>query len=120
MRSGGIQGGGLGGWPPPFGEAEITKIAKFGAKDRITYNILMYSLVADCISHPPLKILDPRQAFYFWTLGSLSTRVSETRTATGSELFSLLTCPHTTTFILLRIFSPLEISGIKIWETIRS
>ena len=31
-------------------------------------------------------------------LGNFSTRVFETRTATGSELFSLLTCLHTTTF----------------------
>ena len=53
-------------------------------------------------------------------LGSLSTRVFETRTATGSELFSLLTCPHTTTFTLLSMFSPLEMNSIKIWETIRS
>ena len=44
--------------------------------------------------------------FTFWT-----------RTATGSELFSLLTCPHTTTFTLLSIFFPLEMSRIKIWET---
>ena len=51
-------------------------------------------------------------------LGSLSTRVFETRTVTGSELFSLLTCPHTTTFTLLNIFSPLETSSIKIQETI--
>ena len=40
-------------------------------------------------------------------VGSLSTRVFETQTVTGSELFSVLTCPHTTTFTLLRIFSPL-------------
>ena len=53
-------------------------------------------------------------------IGSLSTRVFETRTATGSELFSLLTCPHTTIFKLVSIFSPLEMSSIKIWETIRS
>ena len=33
--------------------------------------------------------------------GSLSKSVSETRTATGSELISLLTRPHTTTFTLL-------------------
>ena len=33
-------------------------------------------------------------------LGSISTRVFETRTATGSELFSLLTCLHTTKFAL--------------------
>ena len=50
------------------------------------------------------------------TLGSLSTRVFETRTATRSELFSLLTCFHTTTFTLLSIFSPLEMISIKIWE----
>ena len=37
------------------------------------------------------------------SLGSLSTRVFETRTVTGSELFSLLTCLHTTTFTLLSI-----------------
>ena len=52
-------------------------------------------------------------------VGSLSTRVFETRTATGSEIFSLLTCPHTTTFTLLSIFSLLEMS-IKIFETTRS
>ena len=53
-------------------------------------------------------------------LGSLSVCVFETWTATGSELFSLLICPHTTTFTLLSIFSPSEISSIKILETIRS
>ena len=53
-------------------------------------------------------------------LGSLSTRVFEPRTATGSELFSILTCPHTTAFTLLSIFSPLEMSGIKMREIIRS
>ena len=56
----------------------------------------------------------------YFILGSLSTRVFETRTATGSELSSLLTCPHTTTFTLLSILSPLEMNSIKIWETIRS
>ena len=39
------------------------------------------------------------------------------RTATGSDLFFLLTCPHTTTFTLPSIFSPLEMISIKIWET---
>ena len=48
---------------------------------------------------------------------SLSTRVFETRTATGSELFSLLTCLHTTAFALPSIFSPLEMLGTNIWET---
>ena len=48
------------------------------------------------------------------SLGSLGKRVFETPMATGSELFSLLTCPHTPTFTLLSIFSPLEMSSIKI------
>ena len=50
-------------------------------------------------------------------IGSLSARVFETQTATGSELFSLLTYLHTTEFALPSIFSPLEMLGIKIWET---
>ena len=50
-------------------------------------------------------------------LGSLSKRVFKTRTATGSELFSLLACLHTTTFTSLSIFSPLEMISIKIWGT---
>ena len=50
-------------------------------------------------------------------LGSLSTRVLETRTATGSELFSLLTCFNTIKFTFLSIFSPLEMISLKIWET---
>ena len=49
-------------------------------------------------------------------IGSLSARVFETRTATGSKLFSLLTCLHTTTFILLSIVSPLEMISLKVWE----
>ena len=40
-------------------------------------------------------------------------RIFETRTVTESELFSLLNCPHTTTFTLLSIFSPLETSSMK-------
>ena len=51
------------------------------------------------------------------TIGNLSTRVFETRTATGSELFSILTRLHTTAFALPSILSPLEMLGIKIWET---
>ena len=51
------------------------------------------------------------------TLGSLSTSVFETRTATGSALFSLLTCIHTNTFTLPSIFFPLLMISIKIWET---
>ena len=51
------------------------------------------------------------------TLGSLSKRIFETRTTTGSELFSLLTCVHTTTFTLLSIVSLLQKISIKIWKT---
>ena len=47
-------------------------------------------------------------------LGSLSTQAFETRTATGSEPFSLLICLHTLTFTLLRIFSPLEMITLKL------
>ena len=47
-------------------------------------------------------------------LGSLSTRDIETRTATGSDPFPLSTCLHSTTFIALSIFSPLEMISIKI------
>ena len=44
-------------------------------------------------------------------------RVFETRTATGSELFSFLTGLQITTFTLPSIFSPLEMISIKILET---
>ena len=50
-------------------------------------------------------------------LGSLSTRVFEMRTATGSGLFPLLTCLHTNTFTLLSIVFPLMMITIKIMET---
>ena len=50
---------------------------------------------------------------------NVSTRVFETRTVTASELFSLLTCARTTIFTFLSIFSSLEMSGVKIWGTIR-
>ena len=45
---------------------------------------------------------------------NLSMRVFKTPTATGSELFSLLTSPHTTIFTLLSIFCSLEMSSIKL------
>ena len=50
----------------------------------------------------------------------LSMRVFEMRTVTGSELFSLSTCPHTTTFTMLSTFSPLQTSTIKILQTMLS
>ena len=61
------------------------------------------------------KVLLPSQSHSL--IGSLSMRVFETPTATGSELFSLLTCLYTTTFTLLSILSPLQMISIKTWET---
>ena len=55
-----------------------------------------------------------RPLFNIRELKHARTHVFEKRTATGSALFSLLTCPHTTTFTFLRVFSPLEMRSIKI------
>ena len=49
-------------------------------------------------------VLDSMPSTLSNLIGSLSTRVFETWTATGSELFSLLACLNTTTFPLLSIF----------------
>ena len=51
------------------------------------------------------------------SLGRLSTRDFETRTASGSELFSVITRLHTITFIMLSTFSRLGMTSIKMWET---
>ena len=69
---------------------------------------------------PPLHRLLNVKIFFPPRLGSLSARVFETRTATRSELFSLLTYLHTTEFALPSIFSPLKMLGLKIWETLLS
>ena len=50
-------------------------------------------------------------------IGSLSSRVFETRTTTGSGLFPPLTCLHTAIFTLLNIVSLLEMIRVKFWET---
>ena len=50
-------------------------------------------------------------------LESLSTRDFETRTASGSELFSLIICLHAITFILLSTFPSLGMISIKMCET---
>ena len=70
----------------------------------------------------PIAAQEQQEQWVALKVGSLSTRVFETwpRRATGSELISVLTCLHTTTFTLQSLFSPLEMSSIKIWETIRS
>lgn len=71
---------------------------------------------ANCI-----RISSTRTLYNFTTLTTdvtLSTRVFEAQTATGSDSFSLLACPHTTTFSLLSIFSPLEMSSMKMWEMV--
>ena len=44
--------------------------------------------------------------------------VFESRTATGGEVFSILTCLVTITFVLLNIFPTLEMIRLKIWETV--
>ena len=49
--------------------------------------------------------------------GRLNTRIFDTRTVTGRELFSLLTCLHATTFTLRSIVSLLEMIIIIIWGT---
>ena len=49
-------------------------------------------------------------------LGSLSMQRFRTRTATGSVLFSYLTCLHTTIFLLSSLFSLVETFSLKIWE----
>ena len=70
-----------------------------------------------------ILLFNEMSKFELWVMFNirrLTMRVFETRTVTGSELFSLLTCPHTTTFTLLSIFSPLKTSAIKILQTILS
>ena len=49
--------------------------------------------------------------------GSLSTRDFETRTASGSELFCLITRLYTITFTMLSTFSRLWMISIKMRET---
>jgi len=49
-------------------------------------------------------------------LGTLTRDVFEVRTAPGSELLSYLTCLHTTSFIILSIFSLVKTISLKIWE----
>ena len=51
-------------------------------------------------------------------IGSVSTHDFETRTASGSELFSLITRLHTITFTMLTEYvSQLGMISIKSWET---
>ena len=50
-------------------------------------------------------------------MGTLSTHVFGTWTATGIELFSILTCLSTTIFILISFFPPLEMISKIICET---
>ena len=51
------------------------------------------------------------------SIRSLSRRDFETRTANGSDLFSLVTRLHAITFTLLSHFSALGMISIKMWET---
>ena len=76
---------------------------------------LWFSL--SCFRLPQACAIRLESTFSGKPLGSLSMSGFETRMATGSKLFSLLTCFHATTFTLLSIFSPIEIISTKIWET---
>ena len=64
------------------------------------FNVVVYGL--ECKNQPVNVTLMGRRRRGS-LIRSLNTRVFETRTATGSELFSLLTCLDTTTFISLSI-----------------
>ena len=101
-------------------------LGKTPAMKRIIYlkfmqNIFRWTYLLACLgdntrySKTSIKVIERvHHCVFLLLLGSLSTRVFETRTATGSELISLLTYPHTTTFTLLSIFSPsLKISSRK-------
>ena len=75
----------------PIGKSRITSV--LSSKSPSRYDVL------SCVTRP--------------IRGSLRTGVFEAHTATGSELYSLLTCPQLTTYTLLCILSPLEIRSIK-------
>ena len=83
------------------------------------FNIIKISIHAS-IANCPLALLPNFNIIhvldYRQLIGTLSTRVFETWTATESDLFSLSTCLHSTTFIVLStcIFSPLEMISTKI------
>ena len=78
--------------------------------------IFFRSWIVPMTPHPSSHLYDPLRSHQvlkkyqekWFDLCQLSTHVFKTRTVTGSELFSLSTFPHTTTFTLLCIFSPLE------------
>ena len=69
-----------------------------------------------------LPIRQPRATSLFRTvlrvtIGSLSTRDFETRTASGSELFSLIARLHNITFTMLSTISRFWMISIKMCET---
>ena len=89
-------------------------------------NIIIYfqiqyggCVIWDCWSENASSRIKLRRSQITKTTGHLGVQVDIdiTGPATGSELFSLLTCFHTTTFTLLSIFSPSEMISTKIWET---
>ena len=80
-------------------------------------NVVRISVTHSAIASCATFLFLPHFDVIYDLLATLSTHVFETRTATGSELFSLLTRVPATTFPLLSVFSRLEMIGIKIWET---
>ena len=71
--------------------------------------ILLVS-VTGFVSTPVWRVCTLISRFKGFTLGSLSKDVSERRTSTGSEAFSIFICLETTKFVLLSFFSPMTVS----------
>ena len=71
--------------------------------------------------HQHLKFPHQRSSTWWWAstkiIGSLSMHDFEMRTASGSELFSLITPLYTITLTMLSTFSRLGMTSIKMWET---
>ena len=84
---------------------KIPLVLPFGMTKQVTNSFLYYAL------HLKYQWLF-KEPWMIESLGSLSTHVFDLQATIGSELFSFLTCSHTTT--------PLEISSIKIRKTIQS
>ena len=96
------------------GLAAMLRVAETFSCEPISIRVTKVAKVA------PLTITH-QDVNYMISLESLSTTVFEARTATGGELFSLLTCPHNNSFALPSIFSPLGINdNTDINKTIRS
>ena len=75
--------------------------------------ILLVS-VTGFVSTPVWRVCTLISRFKGFTLGSLSKDVSERRTSTGSEAFSIFICLETTKFVLLSFFSPIKTIYLRV------